>query len=161
MGERTFVVWLDPGKVTGVAHYDLTDASFISGQMEVDDLRLYFTEALIPAFGDRLTIGWEMFLNTSGGSRTSDPAYSNAVIGVVRSIATEYGIPLLKPQPSSARKLGSAVMLRRLGWYRAGQGHANDAAQHLLADLLKRSPMPHEIRTKLFPGYTPRGTLTT
>lgn len=161
MGERTFVVWLDPGLTTGVAHYDFTNHSFISGQMELVELRSYFTEALIPAYGDRMVIGWEMFLNTSGGARTSDPGPSNQAIGLVRSLAGEHGIPLLKPQPSSARKLGSVVLLRRLGWYRAGQGHANDAAQHLLADLLKRSPMPHEIRTKLFPGYTPRGTLTT
>lgn len=161
MGERTFVVWLDPGLTTGVAHYDLTDGIFNSRQFDLLTLRDYFTEALIPAFGDRMAVGWEMFLNTSGGSRTSDAGPSNQTIGVVRSLAGEHGIPLLKPQPSSARKLGSVVLLRRLGWYRAGQGHANDAAQHLLADLLKRSPMPHEIRTKLFPGYTPRGTLTT
>lgn len=161
VSDRTFVVWLDPGKVTGVACYDLEDAWFHSTQKELADLRLYFSEALLPAYGDVMTIGWEMFINTSGGARTGDPSFSNEAIGLVRSLAQEHGIPLLKPQPSSARKLGNPVMLRRLGWYKPGKGHANDAAQHLLADLLKRHPMPHAIRAKLFPGYTGRGNLAT
>lgn len=155
MSSKTFIVWLDPGKTTGFACYDMERGTFRSEQYERDDL-VRQLDALYPMVGLRMAVGWEKFIHTSGGSRTSSPEHADEAIGAVRGWSREHPVELLKPQPSSARKLGSAVMLRRLGWYKPGNGHANDAAQHLLADLLKRRPMPHEIRTKLFPGYTPQ-----
>lgn len=157
--EPTFIVWLDPGLVTGMACYDLEEENFLSWQYELVDLRRRF-EVLIPAFGHRMAVGWEMFLNV-GGPRSSTPGPSNQAIGLVRTLVEESGtnVSLLKPQPSSARALGQTVFLKRLGWHKPNQGHANDAAQHLLAYLLKQRPMPSSIRAKLFPGYEGRGTV--
>lgn len=156
--EPTFIMWLDPGAVTGWAAYDLELDVFTSGQCSLDELRQRY-EALVPSYGHRMAVGWELFINTSGGARSSTPGPSNEAIGVTRSIAEKHGIRILKPQPSSARNLGSPAFLRRLGWYKPGKGHANDASQHLLAYLIRQRPMHDPIREKLFPGYQPRGTL--
>lgn len=158
MSEPTFIVWTDPGQTTGAAWYDMELSVFGSGQYDLDDLRRKLT-ALRGIFGDRMALGWELYISTSGGARTGTPTPSNKAIGMMQSLADEQGIVLLKPQPSSARNLGSVTFLRRLGWYKPGKGHANDAAQHLLAHLIRQRPMHEPIREKLFPGYVGRGTV--
>jgi hypothetical protein len=151
MSERTFIVWADPGLLTGLAWYDIELDGFNSGQYDPDDLRRKLRD-LEKVWGPRMTLGYERF-NVTGGPRNSSPEHAHKAIRSIEDFCQDYKIPLLTPQPSSARNLGSVTFLRRLGWYRAGRGHANDAAQHLLADLLKRKPMPTTLRAKLFPGY--------
>jgi hypothetical protein len=157
---QTFIVWSDPGLLTGLAWYDVETGDFGSGQYGPEDLSRKLVQ-LSEARTGRMVVGYERFISTSGGARTSSPKYSHHAISVIEDFAYTAQVPVLKPQPSSARKLGNVIWLRRLGWYKPGKGHANDAAQHLLSDLLKRQPVPHGIRTKLFPDYTPRGTLAT
>lgn len=155
---RTFIVWADPGLLTGLAWYDLHTGHFESGQFGPDDLRRKLDE-FGKAHGLCMVIGYERFIVTSAGPRSSTPEHAHRAIQILDGFAKEYLVPLTRPQPSSARKLGSIVFLRRLGWYKPGRGHANDAAQHLLADLMQRRPMPLGIREKLFPGYKPGATI--
>jgi hypothetical protein len=150
----TFIVWADPGLLTGLAWYDLEADRFGSGQYAPNEL-VRKVDSIYQVAGSRMAIGYEMFINTSGGARTSSPQHSHKAIAQLAEVASQYRIPLLKPQPSSARKLGNVVYLRRLGWYKPGRGHANDASQHLLAYLLKQKPVPAKVRAKLFPGYVP------
>lgn len=156
----TFIAWADPGLLSGLAWVDLDDGTFSSWQYDNRQLDKQLN-SMADRFGDRMSVGYERFIVTSGGPRTSSPEHAQRAIQVIEDFAHKRCIPLLPPQPSSARKLGQVVYLRRLGWYKPGKAHANDAAQHLLAHLLKMSPMPHEIRTKLFPGYTAHGSLAT
>lgn len=154
---HAFIVWADPGLLTGLAWYDMDTGDFQSGQYGPEDLRRKLQE-LVKLHGLRMIVGYERF-NTVGGPKTSTPEHSHRAIQILDGFAQEYVIPMAKPQPSSARNLGSVVFLRRLGWYKPARGHANDAAQHLLADLMKRRPMPSPIREKLFPGYKPSATI--
>lgn len=158
--ERNFVVWADPGLMTGLAWYDVPADDFQSGQYGPEDL-VRKLDQLAKGRRRRLLLGYEKFIATSGGRKTSSSEYSQRAIRVLDDWAFTAEVPVLRSQPSSARNLGQVVWLRRLGWYKPGKGHANDAAQHLLADLLRRQPMPHAIRSKLFPGYTARGNLAT
>lgn len=160
MNDRTFVTWIDPGLLSGAAWYDLENDVFNSWQYDNRDLRKKLDQ-LADEVGHRMAIGYEKFIHTSGGPRTSSPEHAHRAIQVVEDFARERNVPLLKSQPSSARMLGQVVYLRRLGWYRPGKGHANDAAQHVLAECLRRKPMPPVIREKLFPRYTARDTLAT
>jgi len=157
--DPTVTVWADPGLMTGLAGYDLTTGLFWSGQYGPEELRRKLDE-LGKEYPGRIAIGYERFIVTSGGARGSTPEHAHRAIQIIDSFASQYVVPTLKPQPSSARKLGQTVYLRRLGWYKPARGHANDAAQHLLADLLKRRPMPPGIRGKLFPGYNPGATIS-
>lgn len=150
--DNTFVVWADPGFVTGLAWYDQKHRFFNSWQYSIDDLRPQLLRLFDLADG-RMALGYEDFIVTSGGACSSSPEDPLQVIQLLRDFAQERGIPLLKPQPSSARRLGQRVFLRRLGWYRPNQGHANDAAMHALAYLLKQRPIPQQIRETLYPDY--------
>lgn len=153
-------VWLDPGLMTGVAGYDDDTEKFFSGQYQKEDLYQYL-EGLGQLYGDRLAVGFEHYIVTSGGACRGTSKYSREVIAVVEQMAAEGRFRLLPPMPSSARKLGNVTYLRRLGWYRPGKRHANDAAQHLLSSILRTRPMLPNIRRKLFPGYGADVTIAT
>jgi hypothetical protein len=157
---QTFIAWADPGLLTGLAWYDLDNDIFNSWQYNYADLRKQL-DRLEEAANGRMALGYERFITTSGGPRSSTPEHAYRAQQVLDDFAREKMVPVLTPQPSSARKLGQVVYLRRLDWYRPGKGHANDAAQHVLAHLLRMRPMPQPIREKLFPGYAGRGTLAT
>lgn len=149
---QALIAWADVGLLTGLAWYDLENDIFNSWQYNYADLRKQL-HRLADHCDGRMTVGYEKFIVTSGGPRTSTPEHALRAEQVIADFARERTVPLLKPQPSSARKLGQIVYLRRLGWYRPGKGHANDAAQHVLAALLKQKPIPSAIREKLFPDY--------
>jgi hypothetical protein len=163
MGEPPrVVIWYDPGKTTGYALYNLDTDSFASGQYGEND------EMMIPRLRDlaslvyspeEVAVGYEKYL-TVGGPRGGSPKHSLPVIGRIEEAVRECGYTMLPSQPSSARMLGGPVMLRRMGWYKPGQPHANDAAMHTLAMLMKIKPMPYAVRKKLFPGYTPGATIS-
>lgn len=155
---QTFIVWADIGLLTGLAWYDRDKDVFDSGQYNYADLRTQL-ELLDHSAGGRMALGYERFITTSGGPRGSTPEHAYRAQQVLDDFARTAMVPVLTPQPSSARKLGQVVYLRRLGWHKPGKGHANDAAQHVLAHLLKLRPMPKSIQGKLFPGYTARDTL--
>lgn len=151
------IVWADPGLITGVALCDAQGGGFSSAQCEEDDLPRYLHE-LRKRHGGPMVIGWEAYL-TAGGPQDGTAVYSQQAITRLLDFALVYDIPMLKPQPSSARKLGSKVFLRRLGWYKPGKIHANDAAMHLLSHMLRSRPIPPKIRRTLFPGYDPGVTI--
>lgn len=158
MTDRTFIVWADPGLLTGLAWYDTQESYFNSWQYGYVDLGVKLDRLREMADG-RMILGYEKFIDTSGGSRTSSPQHSHRAVQVLHDFSRGARVPMKTPQPSSSRKIGSVQFLRRLGWYKPGKVHANDAAQHLLADLLRTRPMPETLREKLFPGYAPRDTL--
>lgn len=148
--DASFVVWLDPGKITGLAWYDIDADRFGSAQYDESEL-LDVLDALISAHPG-IAVGWEMYLQTPRSQ--GDASYSLGEIAKVRRLCATRFVTMLKPQPSSTRNLQSTVVfLRRLGWYRPGLGHANDAACHLFRHLIRRHPIPEKIRTRLPSGY--------
>lgn len=142
--EPTFIVWLDPGKTTGAAWYDIPADRFGSAQYCEHELT-GAVAALIDAHRERIAVGWELYLQTARSKGTAK--YSLGEIAKVKALCEEEQVPVLKGQPSSARNLRSTVIfLRQLGWYTAGKEHANDAACHLFRYLIKQHPIPEKIR---------------
>ena len=151
MNDPSFIVWLDPGKTTGLAWYDVLIDRFGSGQYDSDELAAVL-DSLTSVHAGRIAVGWELYLQTPRSKGTAH--YSVGEIAKVKAYCAEREIPVLKGQPSSARNLQSTVVfLRRLGWYRPGMGHANDAACHLFRHLIRMRPIPEKIRTRLPVGY--------
>lgn len=151
MNEPTFIVWLDPGKTTGLAWYDIDADRFGSGQYDEHELAQVM-DSLTTAHRERIAIGWELYIQTPRSKGVSK--YSVGEIAKLKALCRKQQIPELKGQPSSARNLQSTVIfLRRLGWYRPGLGHANDAAAHLFRWLIKQHPIPENIRSRMPPGY--------
>ena len=152
------IEWLDPGKTTGVAVLDMESGRFFAGQYSKDELPLHLFEMSV-AYGQRLRLGYEQYL-AAGGPHKGTSKHSQGAIGVIEAQVECHGITLLKPVPSSSRLVASPAFLRRMGWYTPGKPHANDAARHLLAYLLKQRPMPAIVRDRLYPGYTPTATIS-
>lgn len=158
MSDPSFIVWLDPGKTTGAAWYDLDADRFGSGQYGAAELA-ELLDSLIDAHHDRIAIGWELYINTPRS--VGDSEYSQGEIAKAEALCRRRGVTVLKGQPSSARHAKSTVIfLRRLGWYAAGKEHANDAACHLFRWLIRTvRPTPQNIRKRLPEGYGSGGTI--
>lgn len=163
MTRPAFIVWFDPGLTTGAAWVDLESTAFGSAEYTAapipgtkDDYAHIELEEALTAMcakhAPRMAVGWERFIETSKNPGR-EAKYSNDAIAVIKHQARQAGVPMLKPVPSSSRKLGQPAWLRRLGWYAPGKGHANDAAQHLLRWALCQRPISQHIRRTLFPGY--------
>lgn len=140
------VTWLDPGLNTGWATLALWN-KFESGQGSMTETGEYLDTAAT-VFGGDMWIGYEQYIVTPGGGRTGNAAPPLKVIGMVEWICYLNGCHLLKPVPSAMRTVASVDMLKKLGWYRPGMDHANQAARHLLAWLMREkllTPEQHEV----------------
>lgn len=136
------IVGVDPGKVTGLAvwwnpaFYTFIDDFQPLQTAEVTDhaaviavlRRLLMTD--VP-----LLIACERFVNQPGGKLSAQPE-APWVIGAIRSFADEVNVKLVFHAPGPAKKIAPDSLLRRLGWYTpGGDGHANDAARHIVMGL--------------------------
>lgn len=147
------VVWFDPGKTTGMAVYDTDTTRFTSGQYTDGELHDTF-EALILTHGNQVEAGWELYIQTPRPRPGSQAKHSLGAIDIIVNLCEQYGVTVLKGQPSSARAFKSTIVfLRRLGWYLPGRQHANDAACHLFRHLIRQRPVPENIRKRLPEGY--------
>lgn len=153
MNEHDVIAWFDPGLTTGGAVYDLAADHHRAGQYDYVSLPEHLA-LLHRTYGERLAVGWELYVQTPRPRPGSKAAYSTTAITIIENFCSQHGIPVLKGQPSSARMAGSTVVfLRRLGWYKEGLQHANDASCHLFRHLIKRKPVPEKVRAGLPPGY--------
>lgn len=153
MSEPDVIAWFDPGLTTGGAVYDIAANHFMSGQYDYATL-MRRLDRLRTAYDGRLAIGWELYIQTPRARPGSKAKYSHDAITIIDHACSAHGIPKLKGQPSSARMFKSTVVfLRRLGWYKPGMNHANDAACHLFRHLIRMQPIPENIRRGLPPGY--------
>lgn len=141
--------WIDPGNGTGWAVWNTVDG-FNSGQgtaYEVERMLYWQLKHSYPW----VHLGWELYLITPGHSIDEDGS-ALKVIGFLEWVTRHFPCDVLTPQPSSARNLGSSGgKLRALGWHRPGKRHANAAAEHLLAYLLRAGKLPSELLEKLLP----------
>lgn len=147
------IAWFDPGLTTGGAVYDTEADVFTSAQYTYGELEPLI-DHLVERHGDRLAVGWELYIQTPRPRPGSTAKFSLTAIGHIKGRCEAHNVPVLKGQPSSARSLPSTVVfLRRLGWYAPGLQHANDAAAHLFRHLIKQKPVPERVRKRLPAGY--------
>ena len=144
---------IDPGKATGVA----TLAYFKNGEPKFNsfilELKRYEVEDYVrhvaERYGMKLTIiieSWEVRKDTHMKSPQPDARY---IIGAVEYIARMYGCGYVE-QTAGQMKSFASSKLRRMGWYKPGEGHDNDAAGHLMTFLsTDKSPAGDWMRTEL------------
>ena len=153
MIEPDVIAWFDPGLDTGGAVYDITADRFASGEYTYEQLKNHL-DTLLLTYGSHLAVGWELYVQTPRPRPGSKAEHSNKAITIISEYCGKHGIPVIKGQPSSARRApDTKVFLRRLGWYRPGQDHANDAACHLFRHLIRWKPVPENVRKGLPAGY--------
>jgi hypothetical protein len=140
------IVWLDPGKMSGYAYYT-SSHTFHSGQLEFQPLGEQL-ELTCSINEQSLWLGWEDFLINPLTASRKGSEFALEVIGMSRYLAQKYGCTILQPCPPSGRELGSLIKLKRLGWYKTGNPHANDAASHLLAHGIRDHWLPSDLLKK-------------
>lgn len=139
------VLWLDPGKTTGWARLD--DDLFHSGEAPFYEAGQVVRSHCTATPGAR--VGWESFQVTPASYRMLGSHDTIQAIGVIRWLALDGGARLLPPASRQAREVTSLAMLRALGWYAPGKGHANDATRHLVAWLMRSGSLTSDVRAKI------------
>lgn len=149
---RRHVLALDPGKTTGWASYDRETNEFKSGQTDYDEtcrLLLHPEELYTSALSAHdFDIVSESFIITVNTAKNTQATWSLELIGVARMISRLFSEQELVLQaPSAAKRLCSDDLLKALGWYVPGKGHANDAARHLGLFMMGRGWMDDRIKS--------------
>lgn len=129
----TNILTIDPGTTTGFAigWFNGQDAS-VPGAGQADFFPvLKIVEEQLKSISD-LVVVYERFVITARTAKLSQQTEALEVIGAVRWLCHAHGAKPPEPQPASAAlKLVTDDRLRRLGWWRPGMVHANDALRHL------------------------------
>ena len=134
---------LDPGLTTGVAWYDTSTEEF--GSLEVrgehglyeylkEDWGFLHKHAKAPD-----VLVYELWLPRSDSHKVTNQPEARNIGGACEAWAWQLdGLMSIYGQtPASAKKLATNEILRGLGWYSGGAGHADDAVRHLVYRLVK------------------------
>lgn len=129
------ILAVDPGTVTGIADYDKQRGVFFN---EVKGGVKGFVDAVRHSLPLYDVVVCESFVISPRTLRVSRVHDSLDIIGWLKG-EEGYTYPELVMQtPAQAKQFATDDKLRRLGWYNATKdGHANDAARHLLTYLAR------------------------
>lgn len=135
---------IDPGLTTGVAHYNTKTGEF--GSHEIRERAflysylaaewgfdcIYYSPGKTPDY--LIAEDWTVRSNTHRMSQQVDP---HRILGALDWWA--HSMPWVDfrlQYPGHAKSFSTNGKLRTLGWYTGGDGHADDAARHLLVALV-------------------------
>lgn len=143
-------VFLDPGKLTGVARY--SKGANVYRADEWDYARTgEFLEKLFASAAEvhtHVQVGWESFTITEMTARNSQAPWSLEVIGIARYLAWKYDVPVLPQASPNQRNIITPAILKRVGIYDmvVGKKDALSALQHLCAWQLRNSEVPSQLK---------------
>jgi hypothetical protein len=137
--DRHIIMAVDPGLATGWAILEVGEDYFNSGITEGGLLGFvsWVTNALAaPHTSFEVVVEkFTIMQSTAKKSRQMDALYLN---GFLEGYCFLLGIPFTRHMVSNVKKFAPDAKLKKLGWYRPGAGHDNDAARHLLAYISKK-----------------------
>jgi hypothetical protein len=136
------ILAIDPGLTTGYATRDGDD--FHSGQRKFIEFLDWAYEQLVE-HGTIDEVACESFIITQATAKKSQAPWSLESIGAIRFFCHHKGIPFQLQQPSSVKKFATDARIQKMGWYRRGKGHANDAARHLFFYECKKGRIPTDV----------------
>lgn len=138
-----FYLAIDPGLATGVAWLD-AEGRFgfteIEGRFAFEErLRLWSSTGAVPEI---VIESWEIDRDTHKKSAQVD---AWRIIGYVEGLAHQHGWTF-EVQPRAKRKFADDAKLKALGWEATtSDGHAREAARHLLTYLVRKYGKPGQI----------------
>lgn len=118
---------IDPGKTTGVAMWEEDGTGFYQY-----DNWLQVPSSMWVRHADILIV--EKFTITPSTAKKS-PQYD--ALYLIGALLYKYLDKVRFQKPSEAKSFSTDPKLKRVGFWTPGQGHANDAARHLLLYLVK------------------------
>lgn len=129
------VLVIDPGPHVGMATWQPapTETGEVVGLTETTPEEFYTNVATWIAWAD--VVVCENFI--IGGARAKEANATIEMIGVVRYVCRNLGVPLVLQPPSDAMAFSTTAKLKRVGWWeRGGSDHARAASKHLLLYLV-------------------------
>jgi hypothetical protein len=155
------VLWVDPGKMTGVAFYqtkpwtenwDYQALPYFAADEKPFGPACRDIESMCAAWTGRLAFGWERFdinsethKKTRGG--TTDAMH---IIGVCRYLAARYGCQQLPEAAQHTPDKLEQEQLKKLGWWVPGKDDAQSAAAHMLRWLVRSNELTPAQRSTLY-----------
>ena len=136
------VIAFDPGKATGVARYE-EGAWYVSYQLDGGWAgQMPYLKRIDWINIDHVIC--ESFTVNAGTAKKDPSAYPDvfSLIGTIRYLAWANGAEFHFQTPAEAKSFATNDKLRKLGWYKGGAGHADDASRHLLTFLAKNNYRP-------------------
>jgi hypothetical protein len=141
------VVFLDPGKLTGLSSYNYETGTFKTRELNLLNLGSWLEAYTL--LNDEVSVGWESFRITAATARNTQAPWSLEAIGVARYISANYGYTILPEAAPGERLVATPAMLRAIGWKTWGKDSLS-ASQHLLAWMLRERRLPQEYEEGVF-----------
>lgn len=149
-----YVLFLDGGATTGWALYDRDEDRIFIEQLDTYEQLGKKLEAWMGSSGGPKTaLGAERYVITPMSARKDPNGLAIQVYGLARWLAHRCGAVTFvgNQNSSSALHFVSDDLLKRVGWYRPGMPHGNDAARHVIKFLEAQRALPDHIRGKIVP----------
>lgn len=158
-----YVMWIDPGTVSGVAVYEDTMpvgsvmshrfTSYELGREEllsvVEKTAQRVTLRVSSGSEDKFVIGMEDYIITRSTAKKTQQRWPLEIIGAVRHISEKYYNEFVLQSPET-RMFASDDKLKAVEWYKPTVGgHANDAARHLLRYLWAEKKLPLDLTNRI------------
>jgi hypothetical protein len=144
------VLWVDPGKMTGVAYlnerreFAADEWPFGPACREIG--------SLCERFGRTLAIGWERFDINSETHKKTQAGTKDAMhmIGACRYLVARYECRFLGEAHQHTPTPVERDQLKRLGWWRPGKDDAQSAACHMFRWLMAEGELTPAQRELLY-----------
>lgn len=133
----THIIAIDPGKANGWATFELSTRSFKSGEGDFDQTCALLRWA-VREVGGPLQVLCERFTITPETHKNTPAPWSLEMQGVARYFASMTDCDYILADRSTTKNFAFNGRLKALGWFKGGEGHADDAARVLLHHLVTR-----------------------
>jgi hypothetical protein len=144
------IIGEDPGLDTGIAVYTPHTRVFQSVEVKYEEVGQYLEELFTDlkwyescgGRGPQVTVVCENYFNSVETAKRAPSPWSTKLIGVTEFLCRKYGAEMVLQMPGEAKKVATDARLKHLGWYlQTEEGHANDAARHVMKYCLKHNLM--------------------
>ena len=130
------ILSIDPGKATGVATYDADHGGFDSYEIEG---RYALAGHVSDNSWDEVVC--EDFVISQRTIKTTPQKDPLRIIGWLDMDMEARATPFTLQTAGQAKSFATDAKLKHVGWFtKEGEGHANDAARHLLVYLVAKYP---------------------
>lgn len=147
--KRRLVFSCDPGKMSGVTMFDITEMKSDDAKVEKvwsaewpeDDFYMFLWNMFQNAMADKdveLEVVVENFIITVQTAKLGAGPWSLKYIGAIEMLCKVYNVPFTLQQPQQ-KDFAPNDRIRNLGmWHRGGDGHALDAIRHAIIYLVMK-----------------------
>ena len=159
--ERLFIIWVDPGVTNGIVLWN-DGAIQVWGQVSFDELSTTLSSAVIQLrahnHDPHILIGCERFVITANTHKKPYAVETIQAWGVVKAIALHFETAYEDSQKSNVKNFITDDKLKRLGGFKFGMKHANDAARHVFYYLAESGLLSPAEVDMVLPQYDEEGS---